>query len=304
MAKSNNRIQLEAYIVAAGTTNDWKPAANCLNSLAMFEMLPALQDLTEATRTTLVTEANKYFQGLGWSANAARIRWAGELVNDDAQPEWTPTDLPQDQIDDAQRFLNDTDDILLSLLNQGRIDFVYPERRRLFEQALNHDQMNGHTATFAPELERLLIRLARHGLRILRTIQPGDTHTPHGTVVGDKLICRAVDVDTYFGQRFQYQEPRNDLIDGVTRLLSDFPFGAKYDVGFVRPVGGATGSNPAMDVFFPVPPERVAAAFNPDGSWGWGAMFDQVRPGIQAAAAGKVKYVFPDGADHIHIKAY
>jgi hypothetical protein len=309
MAKSSNRIQMEAAVATAASTDnidDWTRAADWLNSLAMSEMLPALQDLSADNRRNLVTQADKIFTKRGWAGSAERIRWAGELVENDELPTWTPSVFKPDdvQLDDAQHFLSDTDDILRSLVNQGRIEFVFPERRRLFEQALNHDSMNGHTATFAPELEQLLIRLARHGLKILRTIQPGDTHTPHGTVVGDKLICRAVDVDTYFGQRFQYQEPRTDLIDGVTRLLSDFPFGAKYDVGFVRPVGGPNGFNTALDVFFPVPESRVAAAFNPDGSWGWGAMFDQVRPGIQAAAAGKVKYVFPDGADHIHIKAY
>jgi|HubBroStandDraft_6_1064221.scaffolds.fasta_scaffold50730_3 hypothetical protein len=309
MAKSSNRIQMEAAVATAASTDnldDWTRASDWLNSLAMFEMLPALQDLTAANRRELVSQADKIFTKRGWSGSAERIRWAGELVENDALPGWTPSAFKPDdvQLDDAQRFLADTDDILRALVNQGRIEFVFPERRRLFEQALNHDSMNGHTATFAPELEQLLIRLARHGFKILRTIDPTGVTSPHGTIVGDKLICRAVDVDTYFGQRFQYQEPRNDLIDGVTRLLSDFPSGATYDVGFVRPVGGANGFNTAMDIFFPVPESRVAAAFNPDGSWGWNTMFAQVRPGIQAAAAGRVRYVFPDGADHIHIKAY
>jgi hypothetical protein len=302
--KSDNWVQMEAAVATAATSNNWGPASHLLNSLAMYEMLPALQNLSDANRTKLVSEANKMFVALGWSGCAARIRWAGELVEEEALPEWTPADLPQDQIQDAQRFLNDTDDILRTLLNQGRIGFVYAERRRLFEQAINHDRMNGRVATFSPELERLLIRLARHGFTILRTIDPTGVTSPHGTVVGDKLICRAVDVDSYSGQRFEYREARNDLIEGVTRLLNDFPFGASYDVGFVRPVGGAHGFDTARDVFFPVPESRVAAAFNPDGSWGWATMFPAVRPGIQAAGAGKVRYVFPDGADHIHIKAY
>lgn len=307
MAKSSNRIQMEAAVATAVTTDaldDWTRATDWLNSLAMFEMLPALQDLSPANRKALAAQADKILLKRGWTGSAARIRWAVELVDDDEQPDWTPPDLPQDQVDDAQRFLSDTDDILRALVNQGRIDFVYPERRKLFEKAINHDKINGHIATFSPELEQLLVRLARHGFKILRTIDPTGTTSPHGTIVGDKLICRAVDVDTYSGQRFEYREPRNDLVEGVTRLLTDFPTGASYDVGFVRPVGGQNGFNTAMDVFFPVPESRVAAAFNPDGSWGWNTMFEEVRPGIRAAGAGKVKYVFPDGADHMHIKAY
>jgi hypothetical protein len=307
MGKSSNRIQMEAAVATAATTDnidDWTRATDWMCSLAMFEMLPALQDLSPANRTNLAAQADKILLKRGWTAGAARIRWAMELVENDEQPNWTPGDLPPDQVDDGQRFLADTDDILRALVNQGRIDFVYPSRRTLFEKALDHDKIDGHIATFTPELEQLLIRLGRHGFKILRTIDPTGAPSPHGTIVGDKLICRAVDVDTYFGQRFEYREPRTDVIAGVTRLLSDFPTGATYDVGFVRPVGGATGFNPSMDIFFPVPESRVAAAFKPDGSWGWGAMFDTVRPGIQAAAAGKVKYVFPDGADHIHIKAY
>ncbi|HYM78454.1 MAG TPA: hypothetical protein VE377_20950 [Candidatus Dormibacteraeota bacterium] len=307
MAKSSNWIQMEAAVTTAALTDasdDWKRATNWLNSLAMFEMLPALQNLSQENRTNFAAQADKILKALGWTGSADRIRWAVELVDQDSLPNWTPAGLPQDQLDDAQRFLSDTDGILRALVNQGRIQFVYPERRTLFEQALNHDRINGHIATFSPELEQLLIRLARHGFKILRTIDPGGVTSPHGTVVGDKLICRAVDVDTYFGQRFQYQEARTDLIDGVTRLLSDFPFGATYDVGFVRPVGGPNGFDTALDVFFPVPQARVAAAFSPDGSWGWGTMFAAVRPGIQAAAAGRVNYVYPDGADHIHVKAY
>jgi hypothetical protein len=310
MAKSSNRIQMEAAVATAVTTDnidDWTRASDWLNSLAMYEMLPALQDLTEANRRELAAQADKILTKRGWSGAAERIRWAKELVDNDEMPGWTPSVFTPDdhfQLEDAQRFLSDTDDILRALVNQGRIQFAYPDRRTLFEQALNHDSINGHVATFTPELEQLLLRLARHGLKILRTIDPHGVDNPHGKIVGDKLICRAVDVHTYFGQRFEYTEPRNNLIDGVTRLLTDFPPGATYDVGFVRPVGGKTGSNTAMDVFFPVPPERAAAAYEPDASWGWNTMFAAVRPGIQAAAAGRVSYVYPDGPDHIHIKAY
>jgi hypothetical protein len=93
-------------------SGDWKRATNWLNSLAMFEMLPALQNLSQETRTNLAAPADKILKALGWTGSAERIRWAAELVDQDTLPNWAPAGLPQDRLDDAQRFLNDRDGIL------------------------------------------------------------------------------------------------------------------------------------------------------------------------------------------------
>src|SRR5947209_20623548 len=97
---SNNWVQMEAAVRA----QDWEAATDWLNSLAMFEMLPALQKLSPGTRSQLVAHATQILMGRGWGGSAQRVRWAGEVVEAKAIPGWTPSDLPADQVADARRF--------------------------------------------------------------------------------------------------------------------------------------------------------------------------------------------------------
>jgi len=197
-------------------------------------------------------------------------------------------------------------DQLRAAIDAGRMTFVTDERRQKFLTALNGDKVNGRTAQVSEELQTVLAVLSRHGIKILRTYTPNDPPgSPHAELHGNIQIDRAVDVMEYAGGRLHWTVDRERLIANVIKLLSDLPPSAKYNIGFVRPVGGPTGSDVAHDVFFHVPPDRAPAAFSPDGSWGWGAMIDPPKSRVRAALAGKVcDYVFPDGSDHIHLKAF
>jgi hypothetical protein len=197
-------------------------------------------------------------------------------------------------------------DQLRDAVASGRILFQNNEHRRLFFSALDGDSVNGHVAQLAPELQTVLAVLARRSLTIMRTYTPADgARSPHAELHGNTQIVRAVDIMEYAGGRLHWTVERETLIVNVTRLLSDLPATVRYNIGFVRPVGGPTGSDEAHDVFFHVPPERAAVAFNPDGSWGWGAMIEPPKSRVRLALAGKTcDYVFPDGADHIHLKAF
>ncbi len=149
----------------------------------------------------------------------------------------------------------------------GRMTFQSEAHRRLFFSALNGDTVNGRTAQLATELQTVLATLARRSLKIMRTYTPSDgPNSPHAELHGNTQLVRAVDIMEYAGGRLHWTVEREQLIANVTTLLSALPAAVRYNIGFVRPVGGANGSDVAHDVFFHVPPERVAAAFNPDGS--------------------------------------
>jgi hypothetical protein len=80
-------------------------AANQLNALAMFEMLPALAGLG-AGRPGAVEKILASLNGRGLTGCAERIKWAGEVVAGKRLPSWQPAGFPPDQIQDAQRFLS------------------------------------------------------------------------------------------------------------------------------------------------------------------------------------------------------
>jgi hypothetical protein len=205
-----------------------------------------------------------------------------------------------------------TEDHIRVLFALGAFQFSHERAKHFFRMAMDNKKVNGRVAEHSPELQRLLIKLASNRVTILRTFGPDhNPKNPHGRWVGHKLICSAIDVAWYAGSQFLYTVGKERLINGVVRLLTDLPDGASYDAGFVRPVGDMHGYagfpgayNPSLELFFPVPPKRVPAAYHPDGTWGWGTMFPEVRQVVQPAAGAKVKYIFPDGPDHMHLRAY
>jgi hypothetical protein len=201
---------------------------------------------------------------------------------------------------------SDPTEIVQRLFYEGQFSFATPGAKDLFVLAMNNQKVDGRVAEHSLELQKVLIKLAPAGLKILRTFANETTHprNPHGEQIGtNKYVCRAVDIAAYAGTTFHYLQPKETLISGAERLLRDLPSGQQYDMGFVRPVGGETGFDTRLDVFFNVPQDRVAAAYSPDGSWGMGAMLPGPKPRIVAAAGGKLNYVYPDGADHMHLKA-
>src|SRR4051812_19097037 len=89
----------------AAKTKSWDTAADPLNSLAMFEMLPALAGLGRVLPEA-VDEIWKILNQRGWTGSAERIKWAGEVVRDKRLPFWQPPGHPLDQVEDARRFLS------------------------------------------------------------------------------------------------------------------------------------------------------------------------------------------------------
>ena len=72
----------------------------------MFEMLGAIGRLKPAERAEVLNQANAILSvQRGWQGSSERIRFAAEVVNTEAMPNWTPAGLPTDQVADAQRFL-------------------------------------------------------------------------------------------------------------------------------------------------------------------------------------------------------
>lgn len=94
--KSPQRIQFES--LAQGS--QWEPAVNMLSSLAMFEMLPALEGFGPTARLQLVDAGQRVLL----PGAAARVRWAAEGVEMKRVPDWTPPGLPADQVGDARSF--------------------------------------------------------------------------------------------------------------------------------------------------------------------------------------------------------
>ena len=94
--------QFSEYVEA----KSWEKAVDALNSLAMFEMLGAIGRLKPAERAEVLNQANAILSvQRGWQGSSERIRFAAEVVNTEAMPNWTPAGLPTDQVADAQRFL-------------------------------------------------------------------------------------------------------------------------------------------------------------------------------------------------------
>jgi hypothetical protein len=167
-------------------------------------------------------------------------------------------------------------------------------------------------------LLRTIIALAGDAgsLRILRTF--ADNQGPHGS----RGLCEAVDVAVFGTYVFEYHTAKPLLIDGVAKLIRAMPGDVTFDLGLVRPVGGVGGFNTALDVFFRVTADNVAKlkrdptthkvlpgqppnAVEPGAGWGLGALLPDAKSAIDRARAGKkLGYAYPDGADHVHIKAY
>lgn len=201
---------------------------------------------------------------------------------------------------------------LRSAIEDGRIQFPHEGARRLFMIALNGETVQGRTVSHAPELERVLAALAsKGGLQIMRTFAPrdgkGNLQGPHGVEEGlDRYVCRAADIMKYGSTTIHYTMTSGVQIAVVERLLRDLPADVTYDLGFPRPVGGKGHFNKELDVFFPVRTVAEAdAAYEGRAPRPFENMLEPAKSRIRPALAGKrVGVMFPDAADHMHIKVY
>ena len=99
-----------------------EPAIDALNSLAMFEMLPLLGQLSSAIRSSIVNDAQRILSARGWNGASDRIRFAAEVVELRSMPSKRPDGFPPGQLSDVVRYLS-------ALPNRGGLktpDFFKP----------------------------------------------------------------------------------------------------------------------------------------------------------------------------------
>src|SRR5262245_48749143 len=97
MVKSPMRMQFEEFV----KRGRWPDAAHRCNALAMAEMLPALEGMSDTDVSVLLAACQRALP----LACTSRIRWASELVHAHSLPQWTPADLPPDQFLDGHEFV-------------------------------------------------------------------------------------------------------------------------------------------------------------------------------------------------------
>lgn len=221
----------------------------------------------------------------------------------------------------AQKIVDKTAELeeeVRKLHTDGQISFAGSTAGTFFKQALNHERVDGFEARHSLPLLRTIIALTANAgsLKILRTFAPNQG--PHGS--GGR--CEAMDIAVFGTVVFEYHTTKRSLIDGVANLIRAMPEDITFDLGLVRPVGGVGGFNTALDVFFTVTADNVRKlkrdptthkvlpgqspnAVEPGTGWGLGALLPDAKRAIDVARTGKkLSYVYPDGADHVHIRAY
>jgi hypothetical protein len=189
---------------------------------------------------------------------------------------------------------------LLDFTGTGRLRFLNPT-----DITELHNIADGRSKVrLSDGLSNLLFALLDNGplgvLSMIRTSKGG----PHGIVGRSGILCTAVDFSAFQGTPVSLAD-RDSAIDVVTSLIRAFPAGS-YDLGFPRPVGGATGFDPASDVFFPVRDlETAGRCFAGTIALPLSAMLEPARTKIGAAIAassGRFNLLFPDGLNHLHVK--
>jgi hypothetical protein len=157
------------------------------------------------------------------------------------------------------------------------------------------------TISIDPLIASLLDNLLVFGnVNVMSLLRRGASQ--HGVVSGNHVTCKAVDIQGYRGIPVQLR-PTDLAIGVVCSILARFPEG-QFDIGFPRPVGGATGFDPADDVFFAVP-DLATAQQCWDGritrtlSQMLQPAQDRVRMAMSPVA--RFRLLYPDGLNHLHV---
>jgi hypothetical protein len=157
------------------------------------------------------------------------------------------------------------------------------------------------TISIDPLIVSLLDNLLVFGnVNVMSLLRRGASQ--HGVVSGNHVTCKAVDIQGYRGIPVQLR-PTDLAIGVVCSILARFPEG-QFDIGFPRPVGGATGFDPADDVFFAVP-DLATAQQCWDGritrtlSQMLQPAQDRVRMAMSPVA--RFRLLYPDGLNHLHV---
>lgn len=120
------------------------------------------------------------------------------------------------------------------------------------------------------------------------------------------IICRAVDIDMYSGNKIHMNVPYKSL-SAIIKVINTMPEG-RYNVGLPRP-GGGNLIDPSSDFFLPV------TSLSQNERSPTGTLFgdikliknDTAREMINIAVKNnkraEILYMMPDAVDHLHIKA-
>lgn len=196
---------------------------------------------------------------------------------------------------------------LISAMNNGQLIFPQPGDVRALNHIANGERIGGDVVRLNQALIDLLAALSAAGtVNVMSLYRRGEG--PHGKIGGNgEITCRAVDIQAFGGLPIGINN-RVNAVRVVANLIRLFPVGNSYDIGFPRPVGGLTGHSPEHDVFFPVPNEETARrCFAGTISLPMRDMLEPARTQIRQAMSSSgadFRLKYPDGLNHIHIKAY
>ncbi len=157
------------------------------------------------------------------------------------------------------------------------------------------------TVSIDPQIVNLLNNLLVFGnVNVMSLLRRGQSQ--HGVVNGNRVTCKAVDIQGYRGIPVQLRD-KVMAINVVCSILERFPEG-QFDIGFPRPVGGPTGFNPADDVFFPVP-DLATAQLCWEGriSRSLSQMLQPAQGRVRMAMSPQARFrvLYPDGLNHLHV---
>ncbi|MGI8638354.1 MAG: hypothetical protein ACR2MG_00140 [Pyrinomonadaceae bacterium] len=157
------------------------------------------------------------------------------------------------------------------------------------------------TISIDPQIVNLLNNLLMFGnLDIMSLLRRGQSQ--HGVVSGNHVTCKAVDIQGYRGIPVRLR-PKDVAINVVCLILARFPEG-QFDLGFPRPVGGATGFHPPDDVFFSVPDVATAQqCWDGTISRSLNQMLQPAQDRVRLAMPANTRFriLYPDGLNHLHV---
>jgi hypothetical protein len=169
-----------------------------------------------------------------------------------------------------------------------------------------------HLFRAAPELIECLAGLldgqATMTIMSLFRINKENPRNPHGEIQADgSAIGRAVDIMVYMGFKIHLKTPdhADEAISGIVEVIGHLPPG-KYDLGLPRPGGGAL-MDPEHDVFFEVTSLKQLRSspskghFNKDLELLLEPARTRLREAFKANPHARIRCMYPDGVDHLHI---
>jgi hypothetical protein len=309
--------------IDAAKRKDWSTAYLYANGLNMEEMLSAFASLSKVLLSEMKGSSEPYRGRI----DMPRVQYAMQVVQTRTLPGVAPGDLSSTgQVGVARRFLATSTVVHASTPSDasGGLKAII---RALDEKRLRADMNNvsgqlralandgswtdpgKHVLRASPGLINLLAGLLDRNAALTIMSLFRFKGGPHGEPQPDgSAIGRAVDIMGYQGFNINLKTPSNasNAIGGVAAVISNLPAG-RYTIGLPRPGGGAL-IDPSNDVFFPVTSHDQVDR-SPGGSLARDLekVLEPARTALKAATASlagaHIQFMFPDGVDHVHVKA-